>query len=117
VQGDVARVEQASEPMAAVGTKSPGRLWLPGRGGRGLGVLNTRLVHSGGYVKVKTIGHDHIARGVTAGGGPALLPPTRLAPTSPDRLVAALVIMIQQASRNQHPDAGTLAASKSLRTA
>lgn len=82
-----------------------------------LGVLlATRLVHGGGHVRVKTIGHDHVARGVTAGGGPVLLPPTRLAPTSPDRLVAALVIMIQQASRNDRLAAGTLAPSTRLRT-
>jgi len=82
-----------------------------------LGVLlATRLVHSDGHVKVKTIiGHDHVARGVTAGGGPALLPPTRLAPTSSDRLVAALVIMIQQANRNGRPAAGTLAPSTTMR--
>lgn len=45
-----------------------------------------------------------------------LLPHTRDATASSDRLVAALVIMIQQASRNVRLDAATLAPSKRLRT-
>jgi hypothetical protein len=35
---------------------------------------------------------------------------------APDRLVAALVIMIQQANRNHRLSAGTLAPSTGLRT-
>lgn len=105
--------------MSALGTKSPpGRSWLPGRGGAVLAVRPAnRLVRVDGQVRVRTVGRDQGARGVAAGAVPMSLPPTRLSSASPDRLVAALVIMIQQASRDHHVDAGTLAASKRLRTA
>jgi len=53
VQDVVARVEQASELMAAVHTKSPGRSWLLGRGGAALAVRPAnRLVRIDGQVRV-----------------------------------------------------------------
>jgi hypothetical protein len=105
------------ELMAAVRTKlPPGRSWLAVRGGTAPGLRPpTRPVRINAHVN-KTIGRDRVTPVLAAGAGPVLLPPTQLAPASPDRLVAALVIMIQQASRNHHLDAGTLAPSMRPRT-
>ena len=72
--------------------------------------------------RFKTIGRL-VQAGESEEAGPvvmdntALVTPMRNGGASTDRLVAALVIMIQQGHRNRPDGAGTLAPSKELRTA
>ncbi len=67
----------------------------------------------------KTIGHP-VQTGEASGtahvvlGNTVVVPITRDGRASTDRLVAALVVMIQQADRNRRDGAGTLASSSGL---
>ena len=74
------------------------------------------LDFAGGHVRVKLIGYEGVTQRDGLGAGAMSLPRTRLAPASPDRLVAALVIMIEQAHRNRLAQAATLPLLRMVRT-
>jgi hypothetical protein len=73
-------------------------------------------------LRIKTIGRP-VQVGEPGETGPVIMENTTIVPTlwesraSTDRLVAALVIMVQQAHRNRPYGAATLASSSERRTA